>query len=75
MTSLRCVRALAAVALAVASLSTAHALSISSSGNLSLNTDVAPTPFSIGSYETVFRAWTDSWQKGTNVDPYLTLWK
>jgi hypothetical protein len=75
MNSPRSLRALAAITLAISSLSTAHALSISTSGNLILNTDVASTPFSIGSYETVFRAWTDSYDNGTNFDPYLTLWK
>ena len=75
MNSPRSLRALAAITLAISSLSTAHALSISTSGNLAFNNSVAPIDFSIGSYETVFRAWTDSYDDGTNFDPFLTLWK
>ena len=68
-------RPIAALALSLCSLTGAHAVALSYSGQLVLNTDVAASDFSLADGLSDIRIWTDSYQGGVNFDPTLTLWR
>lgn len=68
-------RLTAAIALTIGAITSAHALSLSASGNLVNNTDVAEFTFTVASGASDIRIWTDSYDSGTNFDPHLTLWQ
>jgi hypothetical protein len=75
MQTLPLIRALAVLTLAAGVASSAHAVSISFSGNLRLNTDVAESSFTLRSGLSFIRIYTDSFQNGSNFDPNITLWR
>ena len=75
MQTTHCSRVIAAFGLALGCATSAHALSISTSGNLNLNTDIAGTEFALATDAPGLRIWTDSYQGGLNFDPTITLWK
>lgn len=68
-------RGLSALALLIGHTVSAHAFSLSTSGNLTYNDDVADVAFTLTSSATAVRLWTDSFHSGVNFDPVLTLWK
>ncbi len=68
-------RLAAVIALTISAAASAHAFSLSRSGNLSLNTDVADVTFSLGSGASDIRIWTNSYDSGLNFDPVVTLWQ
>jgi hypothetical protein len=75
MQTLPIARQLAVLALIVGSATTAHAFSLSTSGNLTYNDDVADVAFTLASSTAAVRLWTTSFNSGVNFDPVLTLWK
>jgi hypothetical protein len=75
MQTLPIARQLAALALIVGSATSAQAFSLSTSGNLAYNDDVADVTFTLASSTAEVRLWTDSFHSGVNFDPVLTLWK
>jgi len=68
-------RGLSALALLIGHAVSAQAFSLSTSGNLTYNDDVADVAFTLASTSTAVRLWTDSFHDGVNFDPVLTLWK
>lgn len=68
-------RGLAALALSLCSVTGAHAVALSFSGQLMLNSDVAASDFTLGNGLSNIRIWTDSYQGGVNFDPTLALWQ
>ena len=68
-------RGLSALALLMGHAVSAQAFSLSTSGNLTYNDDIAEVAFTLTSPSTAVRLWTDSFHNGVNFDPVLTLWK
>lgn len=68
-------RGLSALALLIGHAVSAQAFSLSTSGHLTYNDDIADVPFTLTSTSTAVRLWTDSFHNGVNFDPVLTLWK
>lgn len=75
MQTLPLARRLAVIALIVGSAANAHAFSLSTSGNLIYNDDVADVSFTLDNSTAQVRLWTNSFNSGVNFDPVLTLWK
>lgn len=75
MTSSALSRRLTALALTCCTVASAQAFSLSASGNLTYNDDVAEVAFTLTSSASAVRLWTDSFHSGVNFDPVLTLWK
>ncbi|HMX22818.1 MAG TPA: DVUA0089 family protein [Accumulibacter sp.] len=67
-------KTLLAAALVTALSASANAATFHFTGNITYNTDVIRTTFTLDSDATNVRIWTDSFQSGTNFDPITGLW-